>query len=102
MNDKIEDDRPLTEEQQKFVDKLSDTDLDVIDRALLENTDRLYYRKVARIVGTTMNGFESRFMGVPDVFFAERIRVLVKIGLLNSEGNLNRMRYSEVKLSENE
>ncbi|WP_425530461.1 DUF3658 domain-containing protein [Xanthomonas oryzae] len=36
---------------------------------------------------------------MPDIFYAQRIRHLVSAGHLEASGNLNRMRFSEVRLS---
>lgn len=36
--------------------------------------------------------------GLPDLFYAERIKALVARGELIAEGNLEYMRYSEVRL----
>ncbi len=40
----------------------------------------------------------AKFKGVPDVYFALRVRNLVDKGLVESTGNLDYMRYSEVRL----
>jgi hypothetical protein len=39
-----------------------------------------------------------RFENVPDVFYSQRAKALVENGLLESQGNLDFMRYSEVRL----
>jgi Protein of unknown function len=91
------DDPPLTTEQQALVSKLSASELKRIDLALLANADG-HWRKVARIVGTTMVSIEQRPKGLPDVFYAQRIQHLVATGALESQGNLKRMRFSEVRL----
>jgi len=41
---------------------------------------------------------EVRVPGLPDLYYANRVRVLVERGLLVAEGNLDYMRYSEVRL----
>jgi len=41
---------------------------------------------------------ELRVAGLPDLYYAERIRRLVRQGKLVAEGNLNHMRHSEVRL----
>ncbi len=61
-----------------------------------------YWRKVARVVGTTMMEFDGRYYGIPDVFFAQRIQQFAKNGVIESQGNLKRMRYSEIRLPNNE
>lgn len=90
-------DPPLTDEQSELVSKLSEADLSIIDGALLSNISS-QWRKVARVVGTTMTEQENRIKGIPDVFYAQRISHLAQKGLIESQGNLQAMRYSEVKL----
>ena len=90
-------DSPLTPDQQAKVSKLSDTEMQTIDNALISNTCHRW-RKVARVVGTTMSGLTNRVIGIPDVFYAQRVRKLVEDGHLEAQGNLAYMRYSEVRL----
>ena len=86
----------MTAEQQALVASLSAADIDAIDRALLGNTlDR--WRKVAMVVGKTMMELEDRRRGIPDTFYAQRVRNLVEMGSLESQGNLAYMRFSEVR-----
>lgn len=96
--DEFEPDGPLTPEQEAVVEKLSPDDLAMIDEGLLSNCcDR--WRKVAMVVGTTMTtGGPHRYEKVPDVFYSQRVKALVEKGLLESQGNLDFMRYSEVRL----
>lgn len=44
------------------------------------------------------SGLQTGMSGLPDVFYAQRIKALVQRGALVSEGNLNYMSYSEVRL----
>jgi hypothetical protein len=46
----------------------------------------------------TMMDPSLRVPGLPDVFYAQRIRMLVDSGLLLAEGSPGYMRYSEVPL----
>ena len=89
-------DPDLTPEQLKLVAELTDAEVEAIDNALLANTSKKW-RKVARVVGTTMMELPYRVEGVPDVFYSQRVKRLVEAGLLESQGNLSRMRYSEVR-----
>ena len=50
------------------------------------------------VVGLTMSSLQSHVPGLPDVFYGMRVRKLVEDGLLESQGNLARMRFSEVRL----
>jgi len=91
-----EPDGDLTPDQMKLIGQLTDDEIKTIDNALLANTcDK--WRKVARVVGTTMMELPCRVEGVPDVYYSQRVQKLVKDGLLESQGNLSYMRYSEVR-----
>jgi Protein of unknown function len=87
---------PLTPEEEARVGQLTESELNAIDEALLSNA-LPQWRKVAMVVGLTMHGFEFP-PGIPDVFFARRIQQLVGQGRLESQGNLEFMRFSEVRL----
>lgn len=50
------------------------------------------------LVGMAMGNESVRVPGLPDLFYAQRVRALVEKGLLVAEGNLAFMRYSEVRL----
>ncbi len=94
----VKPDPPLTAEQQAIVSALTDEQVAEIDRALLANCIERR-RKVAAVVGRTMTDqFMDRFEGVPDIYYAARIRALVERGKLESFGDLGYMRYSEVRL----
>lgn len=95
----VENDPDLTEEQLLLVNKLSEIELNEIDNALLSNISG-QWRKLARVVGTTMQSIENRIKGIPDVFYAQRIKHLVNKGIIESQGNLNSMHFSEVKKRE--
>jgi hypothetical protein len=56
------------------------------------------WRKVAEIVGFAMDKLSAKYPKFSDVFFAERIRVLAEQGRLESQGDLSSMRFSEVRL----
>jgi hypothetical protein len=59
-------------------------------------------RKVAMIVALTMSKSSAGLPELPDVFYAQRVKELVARGRLVAEGNLDRMRYGEVRLPEGE
>jgi len=87
----------LTPQEQVVADSLSLDLLRRIDAALLSHATRTK-RKIAMIVGLTMMDPSLRVPGIPDVFYAQRIRMLVDRGLLVAEGSLGHMRYFEVRL----
>ena len=90
-------DPPLTPEQAMQVSRLRQEDLWEIDRVLLAQSTTTW-RKVARIVGMTIGELSARFPNIPDMYYAQRVRRLVAVGELESQGNLEYMRYSEVRL----
>ncbi len=90
-------DPPLTPEQHAKVAQLTETEIRAIDEALLSNASH-QWRKVARVVSTTISGFTNRVQGIPDLFYSQRVRKLVEDGKLESQGNLAYMRFSEVRL----
>ena len=90
-------DPPLTRKQQAKVEQLSEAEIQSIDQALLSNASH-NWRKVARIVGFTIMYHPNSIPGIPDIFYASRVRKLVESGHLESEGDLRCMRFSEVRL----
>ena len=88
---------PLSPEQQAIVSSLTDAFVHRIDATLLSHA-MSRPRKVAMLVMMTMGDPELSVPGLPDLFYAQRVRELVKKGLLLSEGNLDFMQYSEVRL----
>jgi len=92
-------DPDLTQEQEKLVSKLTNDDLIRIDLMLLSDAS-VHRRKVARLIGTAMMRLKDDYIGIPDVFYARRIMKMVDDGYLEAYGNLRRMRFSEVKLTE--
>ncbi len=92
------DDGGLTEEQRAAIGRLTACEIETIDRALLTNVPKRW-RKVAMVVAKTMSSLaDERFSGIPDVYYAERIRSLASKHMIESVGNLRRMRFSEVRL----
>jgi len=87
----------LSEEEQELVSKLKPADLELIDRTLL-SACAPSWRKVARVVGTALNSFQDQLPEIPDGYYAQRIALLVSSGRLESQGNLEHMRFSEVRL----
>jgi hypothetical protein len=87
----------MTPQQQALADSLSPDFVARVDAALLSHATTKN-RKVAMLVGLTMGDQALRVPGLPDVFYAQRVEALVARGLLIAEGNLEYMRYSEVRL----
>lgn len=96
-SDDTEPDHPLTAEQEAQASLLTAADIERIDKHLLSETSHSW-GKVARVVGQTMQALHDEFPGIPDVFYSRRIKHLVKSGVLEAAGNLDRMRFSEVRI----
>jgi hypothetical protein len=90
-------DGPMSAEQQAVASSLAPEFVAKVDAALMSHAKRST-RKVAMIVGMAMMDSSVRVAGLPDLFYRDRVRVLVNKGLLVAEGNLEYMRYSEVRL----
>ena len=90
-------DPPLDVGQSLRVSKLTQADLFEMDSELLSQAASTW-RTVARIVGMTIGEIGEKYAGVPDVYYSQRIRNLVALDKLESRGNLECMRSSEVRL----
>lgn len=90
-------DGPLTPEEAIRVSRLTQEDLWEMDRVLLAQSAH-DWRKVARVVAVAIGELSERLPNVPDVYYAQRVRRLVAVGELESQGDLTCMRYSEVRL----
>ncbi|MEK7854836.1 MAG: DUF3658 domain-containing protein, partial [Acidobacteriota bacterium] len=97
VNETPEPEWPPTEEERAQIDELTAEEIEKIDEALLANAST-QWRKVARVVGTAMMANSGIVPPIPDIFYAERVRELVAAGKLESQGNLEFMGYSEVRL----
>ena len=93
----LDPDPPLSKTDEDLVRSLSTETIAMIDTALLSET-LVNWRKVAMVVARTMEAVEGHVVALPDVYFAQRVRYLVASGKLDSQGDLSRMRYSEVRL----
>ena len=88
----------LDADQQEAVDRLTAEQIQRIDDALLSDCDRRSH-KVARIVGNAWMQLRDELVDVPVGFYAQRVKAIVDAGKLESRGNLDHMRFSEVRLS---
>jgi hypothetical protein len=87
----------MSPEEMAVAASLSPEFVERIDAELMTHARRSS-RKVAMLVGMAMGNASVRVPGLPDLFYAQRVRALVEKGLLLGEGNLDYMRYSEVRL----
>jgi hypothetical protein len=98
MTGEEELDSAPTAAELKIINKLTPDQVKRIDEVLLAQT-ALEWRKVARVVGSAMLQMKGEYPGLPDVYYSGRIAELVTAGKLQSQGNLRRMRFSEVRIS---
>ena len=92
------DDPNLNDPSTREAPSLTAADLQRIDECLLSHTSQ-EWRKVARVIGSTMAALGRKFSGVPDVLYTQRIKHLAEAGAIEAAGNLNRIRYSEVRIA---
>lgn len=91
-------DAPMDADQQARAEALTPAQLEAMDRELLRASD-VQWRKVARVVGTVMfSDWSGKPERIADVFYAQRVARLVRLGQLEAQGDLARMRFSEVRL----
>jgi hypothetical protein len=87
---------PFSDEEQAVVAKLTDADLQAIDATILANSSNRWL-KVARVVLHTERALSDRYPGLSYIFYAQRLIRLAEEGRLDSQGNLEYMRFSEVR-----
>jgi len=77
--------------------ELKTADLERIDASLMSFIpDR--YGKVAFVIGQAMLKLKDEYPALPDMFYASRIKHLAATGVIEAVGNLDRIRFSEVRL----
>jgi hypothetical protein len=94
--DEMEPDPELTADQKRIVAGLSQGQLAEIDRAIVAVTKN-QWQKVAKVIAVAMQSTPRAPTDVPDIFYSLRIRRLVDDGKLEAQGDLRRMRFSEVR-----
>ena len=90
---------PLSAAEQSVVKKLRDADLQVIDAAILANCSNDWL-KVARVMAFTEKALNNRYPALSYVFYAQRLIHLAEEGRLEPQGDLQYMRFSEVRIPE--
>ena len=91
------DDPELNELQKLNCSKLTKEQLTEIDKLIISYSTS-NFRKVAMIVVLVLSHKDKTFQKIPDIFISQRVRRLVEKGVLESQENLKRMRFSEVRL----
>jgi hypothetical protein len=92
-----QDDPAFDDEDIAAIAALTPADVEAIDLAILSQCER-HWRKVAYVVAVAMDAHPDRYFDIPDLYYGARVRDLVAAGLLDAQGNLLRMRFSEVRL----
>ena len=94
---------PLITEDQIRALQFSAGDVAEIEQTILSYFDACHTRKIAMVVGNTINTLKdrdrNRWRNLSDIYCAYLIRFLVFRGELVGYGDLFRMRFSEMKLS---
>ena len=70
---------------------------DVIDQSILAHAT-IQWRKVAMIVGLAMLERDSKDRGQNDEYYAERVLHLIKMGHLEVQGDITKIRFCEARL----
>ena len=98
-SDDQEPDGPLSTGQQARVEALSQRQVAAADAALM-SAAAPHWQKVARLVAEVMtSNWPNKPSGIADVYYAQRVDMLVQKGILEAQGDLRRMRFSEVRLA---
>jgi hypothetical protein len=87
----------IDDEDLLAVSALTEEDIAAIDSAILAEA-RIHWGKVAMVVIKAMDAYPDKYLDIPDSFYGQRVLQLVLSGKLQSQGNLCRMRFSEVCL----
>lgn len=96
QEDEYEFGSPLDDEEAEVVSALTAAEVEAIDSALLGSTTE-GWAKVAMVLARQMKPRPGVPDDVPLEFYWSRLCDLVKRGDLESQGNLRRARFSEVR-----
>ena len=77
--------------------ELKPADLERIDSCLMSYISD-QYKRVAFVIGQTMLELDGEYPALPDLFYTSRVKYLVATGVIEAVGDLNRIRFSEVRL----
>ncbi len=98
LDDEIEISIPVGLDEIEFTARLGPNEIEAIDTSLTQCA-KPHFLKVARLVFDAINA--SGYDLSDDIVFVHvrRLMLLVEAGVLHSQGNLRRPRFSEVRLS---
>lgn len=88
----------LEPDEQEAVSRLTAAQAREVDETLL-GVCGPSWKKVASVVGTASTQVCEQLDEIPVGYFAQRVKSLVEAGRLEGQGNLDYMRYSEVRLA---
>ncbi len=87
----------MNDEEQAVANRLTPSEVERIDEALLSDCVSSF-RKVARVIATALEQMPEQLDKVSVGYFAQRVIAMVDAGKLESQGNLEHIRFSEVRL----
>jgi len=96
-DERSDNDVHLTDQARQNIAALTNEDIASIDEQLFSLCDG-QFRKIAHIVGMVMSLQPKCRSEIPDVFYAQRVRMLVERGVLQAQGDLTRMGCCEVRI----
>ena len=88
---------PLSAEEQSAAASLTPEDFAYIDSAIISCASPRW-QKVAMVIIRTIGKLEQRYPVFSSAFYVQRVQILADEGRLESQGDLDYMRFSEVKL----
>jgi hypothetical protein len=88
---------PITADEKAAVRRLTDEELELIDTTIL-NSVRHDWQKLAMVCFRVHEKLCARFPVFSYSLYAQRIAFLADQGRLEAQGDLDYMRFSEVKL----
>ena len=88
---------PLSAEERSAAARLTSSDITFIHSAIL-SCALPRWQKVARVVIRTIEKLEPRYPEFSSAFYVQRVQILADQGKLESQGDLDYMRFSEVRL----
>ena len=93
----LDPDKEMRTEQADRAALLSEAEIAKVDEALYESASNTF-QKQSKVVGLALMALDDARLS--DVFASTRVQNLVSKGRLEHTGDLNRMRYSEIRRSQ--
>jgi hypothetical protein len=95
--DREEESNEPTPEEINEMRKATPADAQAVD-ALILSKCTAHWRKVAMVVGSSLNEYDERFPNIPYVYMPVRMLELERAGRLEIQGDVFSMRESEIRL----